>query len=115
MYHPQASAMVLEGERQPAKGWACPSSWPGGNIGYSDHAAAGRHHRGHVRPSSLIYLIPPGIIVGLLIYFYAPRMDVDRKSTIDLKTLFSSFASVKGPLTTLVTVVSLRAWVTAWA
>ncbi len=49
--------------------------------------------------------------MGLLVYMYAPRMDVDRKSSIDLKTLFSSFTSVKGPLTTLITVVSLRAWV----
>jgi FSR family fosmidomycin resistance protein-like MFS transporter len=83
----------------------------GGNIGYAIMPLLAVIIVAMFGPASLIYLIPPGILVGLLIYMYAPRMDVDRKSSIDLKTLFSSFASVKGPLTTLITVVSLRAWV----
>ncbi len=33
------------------------------------------------------------------------------RSSADLKTLFASFKSVKGPLATLLGVVSLRAWV----
>ncbi|CAJ36102.1 MFS transporter [Methanocella arvoryzae] len=110
MYHPQASAMVpkVSGNR---KGLGMSLFMAGGNIGYSLMpliaviivAVFGVH--------SLIWLIPPGVIVGLLIYLYAPRMDVDRQSTLDLRTLFGSFREVKGPLTTLLTVVSLRAWV----
>jgi FSR family fosmidomycin resistance protein-like MFS transporter len=83
----------------------------GGNIGYAIMPLLAVIIVTVFGLSALIYLIPPGIIVGLLIYFYAPRMDVDRESTLNMKSLFASFRAVKGPLTTLVTMVSLRAWV----
>jgi FSR family fosmidomycin resistance protein-like MFS transporter len=110
MYHPQASAMVpkVSGSR---KGLGMSMFMAGGNIGYAIMPLLAVIIVAAFGPSSLIYLIPPGIIVGLLIYLYAPRMDIDRQSTLDLKALLSSFASVKGPLTILLTVASLRAWV----
>jgi FSR family fosmidomycin resistance protein-like MFS transporter len=110
MYHPQASAMVpkVSGTR---KGLGMSFFMAGGNIGYSLMPLIAVIIVSIFGINSLIYLIPPGIIVGLLIYLYAPRMDVDRESTIDLKTLFSSFRAVKVQLATLITVVSLRAWV----
>jgi MFS transporter, FSR family, fosmidomycin resistance protein len=110
MFHPQASAMVprVSGGR---KGLGMSMFMAGGNIGYAIMPLLAVIIVTVFGLSALIYLIPPGIIVGLLIYFYAPRMDVDRESTLNLKTLFASFRSVKGPLTTLVTLVSLRAWV----
>lgn len=111
MYHPQASAMVpkVSGTR---KGLGVSIFMAGGNIGYAIMPLLAVLIVAAFGIGSLIYLIPPGIIVGLLIYIYAPRMDVDRESTIDLKTLFAGFRAVKGPLTVLITMVSLRAWVT---
>lgn len=110
MYHPQASAMVpkVSGTR---KGLGMSLFMAGGNIGYSLMPLIAVIIVALFGMQSLIWLIPPGIVVGVLIYLYAPRMDVDRKSSIDLKTLFASFKTVKGSLTTLITVVSLRAWV----
>jgi len=110
MYHPQASAMVtkVSGSR---KGLGMSMFMAGGNIGYAIMPLLAVILVAVFGPASLIYLIPPGILVGVLVYVYAPRMDVDRKSSIDLKTLFQSFGAVKGPLTTLLAVASLRNWV----
>ncbi len=110
MYHPQASAMVpkVSGSR---KGVGMSLFMAGGNIGYAIMPLLAVIIVAAFGPASLVWLIPPGIIVGLLIYIYAPRMDVDRQSTLDLRQLFASFKAVKGPLTVLLTVVSLRAWV----
>lgn len=110
MYHPQASAMVprVSGNR---KGLGMSIFMAGGNIGYSLMPLIAVIIVSVFGLSSLIWLIPPGIAVGLLIYVYAPRMDSGQKSTINLKMLFRSFGQVKGQLTTLISVVSLRAWV----
>jgi len=111
MFHPQASAMVprVSGTR---KGLGVSLFMAGGNIGYSVMPLIAVLIVSAFGISSLVWLIPPGLIVALLTYFYAPRMDVDRKSTLDLRALFASFRDVKRPLTVLVTMVSLRAWVT---
>jgi FSR family fosmidomycin resistance protein-like MFS transporter len=111
MFHPQASAMVpkVSGTR---KGLGISLFMAGGNIGYSIMPLIAVVIVTVFGISSLVWLIPPGIVVALLMYFYSPRMDVDRKSTLDLRALFASFRDVKRPLTILVTMVSLRAWVT---
>ncbi len=109
MYHPQASAMVpkVSGSR---KGLGMSIFMAGGNIGYSLMPLIAVIVVAIFGLSSLVYLMLPGIIVALLIYVYAPDMDKDRSSSIDLRTLFQSFKGVKWPLTTLLSVVSLRAW-----
>ncbi|MGA9139033.1 MAG: MFS transporter [Methanocella sp.] len=110
MYHPQASAMVSKASGS-RKGLGMSIFMAGGNIGYAIMTLLTVIIVAMFGLSSLLYLIPGGIVVGLLIYVYAPTMDVDRKSPVDLKTLFASFKSVKGPLAVLLGVVSLRAWV----
>jgi FSR family fosmidomycin resistance protein-like MFS transporter len=111
MFHPQASAMVpkVSGTR---KGLGVSMFMAGGNIGYAIMPLLAVLLVTMFGFSALIWLIPPGIVVALLMYFYSPPMDVDRKSTLDLRALFASFREVKRPLTVLVTMVSLRAWVT---
>jgi FSR family fosmidomycin resistance protein-like MFS transporter len=110
MYHPQASAMVskVSGSR---KSLGMSIFMAGGNFGYSIMTLFTIIIVSVFGLDSLIYLIPAGVVVGLLVYFYAPRMDIDRKSSIDLKTLYASFKSVRWPLATLLSVVSLRAWI----
>ena len=111
MFHPQASAMVpkVSGTR---KGLGISMFMAGGNIGYAIMPLLAVLLVTMFGFQALLWLIPPGIVVALLTYFYAPKMDVDRQSTLDMKALFASFRQVKGPLTVLVTMVSLRAWVT---
>jgi Nitrate/nitrite transporter len=110
MYHPQASAMVpkVSGSR---KGVGMSLFMAGGNLGYAIMPLFAVIIVAAFGPASLVWLIPPGIVVGILVYLYAPRMDVDRRSTLDLHQLFASFKAVKSQLAVLLTVVSLRAWV----
>lgn len=84
----------------------------GGNIGYAIMPLLAVLLVTAFGFPALMWLIPPGILVALLVYVYAPRMDVDRQGTLDLRALVASFRPVARPLTVLVTMVSLRAWVT---
>lgn len=114
MFHPQASAMVpkVSGNR---KGFGVAIFSAGGSVGYSIMPLIAVIIIGMFGLNSLIWLVGPGIIVALLIYLYAPNMEEECKDPakrISLSTLFTSMNGVRGPLTTLITVVSLRNWVT---
>lgn len=113
MFHPQASAMVpkVSGNR---KGLGVSIFSAGGNIGYSIMPLIAVIIIGWFGLPSLLWLIGPGIIVALMVYAYAPDMEEDcsdPSKRINISILMQSMNSVRGPLTTLVTVVSLRAWV----
>jgi FSR family fosmidomycin resistance protein-like MFS transporter len=110
MFHPQASAMVPR-VSGPRKSLGMSVFMAGGNIGYSIMTLLAIIIWAMFGLSALVWLVPPGIAVALLLYAYAPRMNVDRKSTLDLRALSASFRTVRRPLATLLGVVSLRAWV----
>ncbi|MCD1294589.1 MFS transporter [Methanocella sp. CWC-04] len=114
MFHPQASAMVpkVSGDR---KGFGVAIFSAGGSIGYSIMPLIAVIIVGMFGIESLVWLMGPGIIVALLMYIYSPDMEEECKDPskiINLGTLAKSMREVLGPLTTLITVVSLRNWVT---
>jgi FSR family fosmidomycin resistance protein-like MFS transporter len=111
MFHPQGSAMVpkVSGNH---KGVGVSIFAAGGSIGYAIMPLIAVMIVGWFGLNSLPLLIGPGVVVSLLIYKYAPDMEEDcAKSRINLREMARGMDRVKLPLSTLVTVVSLRSWI----
>ncbi len=111
MFHPQGAAMVprVSGDH---KGVGVSIFSAGGSIGYSVMPLIAVMIVGWFGLHSLPLLIFPGLIVSYMLYKYSPDMEEDcRKNDIDLRQMLHDMGQVKAPLATLLTVVSLRAWV----
>jgi FSR family fosmidomycin resistance protein-like MFS transporter len=111
MFHPQGAAMVpkVSGDH---KGVGVSIFAAGGSIGYSIMPLIAVMIVGWFGLHSLPLLIGPGLVVSFLLYRYAPDMEEDcARNHIDLREMLRGMSSVKVPLGTLVTVVSLRSWV----
>jgi FSR family fosmidomycin resistance protein-like MFS transporter len=111
MFHPQGAAMVpkVSGDH---KGVGVSIFAAGGSLGYSIMPLIAVMIVGWFGLRSLPLLILPGVIVSYMLYRYAPDMEEDcKKSHIDLRQVFQGMNKVRMPLATLLTVVSLRAWV----
>ncbi len=111
MFHPQGAAMVpkVSGSH---KGLGVSVFSAGGSLGYSVMPLIAVMIVGWFGLHSLPLLVFPGLIVSYMLYRYAPDMEEDcKRSHIDLRQMLKDMGRVKVPLATLVTVVSLRAWV----
>lgn len=108
-YHPQASTMVprISGDH---KGFGVSLFSAGGNLGYAIMPLL-------VIPVTAIWgikgtmvLIIPGLVMAVLLYRYAPDAPTDG-AHLRLKDLMQDIISVIKPLTTIIGVVCMRAWV----
>jgi len=112
MYHPQGAAMVpkVSGDR---KGLGVSIFAAGGSLGYSIMPLIAVMIVGWFGLHSLPLLIAPGIIVSLMLYKYAPNMEEEvlKNGRVSLRSTIGGMGQIIGPLSSLVTVVSLRSWV----
>jgi len=111
MFHPQGSAMVpkVSGDH---KGVGVSIFAAGGSIGYAIMPLIAVMIVGWFGLNSLPLLIGPGVVVSFLIYKYAPDMEEDcAKNHIDLREMARGMDRMKVPLGMLVTIVSLRSWI----
>ena len=107
-YHPQASTMVpkISGDN---KGFGVSIFSAGGNLGYAIMPLL-------VVPvtaiwglkGTLVFMVP-GFVMTLLLYKYAPEVPI-ASSRVKLADLIHDILSVAKPLTSVVAVVCMRAW-----
>ncbi|RNC29352.1 MAG: Fosmidomycin resistance protein [Candidatus Dichloromethanomonas elyunquensis] len=106
-FHPQASAMVsvISGHRRAVLlsfFVAC------GNIGFALSLLILPPFFTEFGLTSTIYTVIPGLIVALLLYFFAPRAENLKGAPINIMSVFTSIRSASQELLTIIAVIAVR-------
>lgn len=106
-FHPQASTMVsvISGNRKAV--WLSVFI-AAGNIGFALSLLVLPPFFQEFGLSSTVYTVIPGIIVALLLYFFAPKQELLQGPLTSIKEVFNSLKSASKELFVIISVISVR-------
>lgn len=106
-FHPQASTMVsvISGNK---KGILLSVFVACGNVGFALSLLILPPFFAEYGLSSTVFTIIPGIVVAVLLYFFAPKADLLKGSAVRLKDVLSSISAASQELIIIIGVIAIR-------